>query len=147
VNNLNQEFNRYEVLQRVLTYLNKSMVLPTRHNGLDIVYRIHVADETTVKIDGFLPTKTDGQNSTKVSPAADFREGGMWVATQAAAFEDFSMKHDGLGTSLVRLNTPFRDQRYHEFFINEDKPVFGLLLLNEIAQTILDETQSEDSAE
>lgn len=137
---MSTNFNRFEILQRVLNYLNSNMILPARQNGLDILYRVHVVDANTVKVDGYLPLKTSG---TPVNPADDFKQGCLWIGAQAAVFDDYSLKHDGLGAKLVRLGTPFRDHRYTEFCVNQEKPVFSLLLMNEIAETILDETAVE----
>jgi hypothetical protein len=115
----------FTLLQAALTQLNAKDGLPVDFKGQMVLYRLTVVDAEFVKIEGFVPQSGTGAS---VNVAQDFKQGTLWIAPQNVALDDYVRCHDGLASKLVRLNTPFREHRFEEFDILEDRPVFGLLL-------------------
>jgi hypothetical protein len=121
---------KYTLLQAALTQLNAKDGLPSDFKGQTVLYRLNVVDTDFVKIEGFVPQSDAG---APVNVAQDFRNGTLWIAAQAQAFDDYVRCYDGAPAKLDRLNKPFREHRFEEFHILEERPVFGLLLPIEFA--------------
>ena len=122
--------NKLALLQAALEQINAGDVLPADFKGQMVLYRLTVVDADFVKIEGFVPQSATG---TTVNVAQDFKNATLWVAPQNVAFDDYVRVHDGHANKMVRLNTPFREHRFEEFDILEDRSVFGLLLPIETA--------------
>lgn len=115
--------NNYQLFAIALEQL-AGRTLPLELNGNPVLYRLAMQGDA-VKVEGFLPQSATG---VEVNVVQDFRRQVYWVAAQVNAFDDYVRGYDGFPTTLARLNTPFREHRFEEFFILEDQPVFSLLL-------------------